>query len=132
MQRNDLREMLDRKDWKSLFPVIEKTEDPDVIIALSGHRQPAIRVAALKQVCPCRVQSDVEEFWQRVFAMVNDEDRDVRAQVLHTICDGSPSRLADAVEVSLEGFAKDKDKTIAHKARQVLAHFHRTGKWNIM
>ena len=127
-------EYLTRKDWKSLFPLIEQTEDTSVIICLTRHPQPNIRLRALQQTCPCRVQADVEEFWARIFEMVveTDPSRDVRWQLLHNICDGSPSHLADKVETALSRFAKDADKTVAHKARQALAHYNRTGKWNIM
>lgn len=131
---HDTAELLSRKDWKSLFPIITSTDSTDLIIALTRHVQPKIRLAALKQTCPCRVQADVEAFWERIFAMVDevDPDEDVRWQLLHTMCDGAPSRLEERVVAALERLAKDQSKSVAHKARQVLAHYNRTGKWNIM
>ena len=130
----DTSELLSRKDWKSLFPLIEQTSSTDVIVALTHHREPTIRANALKQTCPCRVQADVDTFWKRIFEMIDEEDPDekVRWQLLHTICDGAPSRLESSVVVSLEAMSKDRSKTVAHKARQVLAYYNRTGKWNIM
>lgn len=37
-------------------------------------------------MCPCKVKCDIDLFWNRVFEMVNDTDKNVRYQVLHTIC----------------------------------------------
>ena len=59
----------------------KSTTDIDVVIALSKHNDAQVRKAALKEMCPCRVKVDIEEFWERVLAMVDDTDDDVRQQV---------------------------------------------------
>jgi hypothetical protein len=62
-----ITELLTRRDWRSLFPVLRGTTDAAVISALTRHREPAVRVFALKELCPCRVLRDVEELWDAVF-----------------------------------------------------------------
>ena len=48
-------------------------------------------------MCPCRVQKDHEEFWERLFELATDEDDQVRYQILHNMCDGSPDQYEDKV-----------------------------------
>ena len=59
----------------------KSTSDIDVVISLSKHSDPLVRKAALKEMCPCRVKIDIEDFWDRVLAMVDDCDDEVRQQV---------------------------------------------------
>ena len=63
----------------------EKTTDIDVIIALTKHNDPYVRKMALREICPCRVKDDVEDFWKRVVEMVDDPDPIVRQQVRNHI-----------------------------------------------
>ena len=63
----------------------KSTADIDVVISLSKHSDPLVRKAALKEMCPCRVKIDIEDFWDRVLAMVDDCDDDVRQQVKLTM-----------------------------------------------
>lgn len=93
---------------------------------------PKDRLCALKQMCPCRVKEDIDLFWDRIFEMVNDSDDDVRWQVLHTICDGSPKHLEEKVSNALEVFNRDPNSEIRRRAHKVIACYSRTGKWNIL
>lgn len=83
-------------------------------------------------MCPCKVLEDIDEFWNRVFEMAEDEDHRIRARVLHIICDGSPSRLEDRVYETLQKFNYDKDSDIRRTTHKVMATYERTGKWNIL
>jgi hypothetical protein len=83
-------------------------------------------------MCPCRVQRDHEEFWQRLFELCEDEDDKVRYQVLHNLCDGSPDHLEDRISEALEIFNRDPDKDIRRRAHKVMASYLRTGKWNVL
>lgn len=58
-----------------------ETTDVDVIVELTKHGDPMVRKKSLVEMCPCRVKTDIERFWERVFEMRNDEDPMVRAQV---------------------------------------------------
>ena len=67
----------------------KQTSEPSVIIELSRHPNATMRKRCLVEMCPCRVECDIEAFWSRIFEMVEDTDALVRAQVLHTLCDGN-------------------------------------------
>ncbi len=110
----------------------QETDDIAKIIDLSGHENGEVRLQAVKRLCPCRVQKDIEKVWGRLFEMTEDEDVRVRYQVLHNICDGSPDHLESSVVDALEKFNRDEDKEIRRKAHKVLASYLRTGKWNVL
>lgn len=73
--------------------IIRNTEDIDVVLEYSKSEDDDIRLEACKQMCPCKVQRDIEVFWNRVFEMADDENAKIRQRVLHIICDGSPKHL---------------------------------------
>ncbi len=52
--------------------------------------------------------------------------------MLHTLCDGSPAHLEDAVMDAVSSFNGDPDKTIRRRANKVMAVYRATGKWNIL
>ncbi|KAL4220681.1 hypothetical protein ACF0H5_021077 [Mactra antiquata] len=110
----------------------EKTTIIDTIISLTKHKSARVRQRALKEMCPCRVKEDLSDFWERVQQMVDDESPVVRYQVLHTLCDGSPTHMEDKVADALDIFNYDSDPKIRRKAHQVLTGYRRTGKWNVM
>ena len=83
-------------------------------------------------MCPCHVKRDVPEFWERVFELADDEDKDIRFQILHNMCDGSPPGYEDKVVEALEIFNRDPDLKIRRKAHQVIGSYQHEGKWNIM
>eukprot|EP01100_Stratorugosa_tubuloviscum_P001324 TRINITY_DN1295_c0_g1_i1.p1 TRINITY_DN1295_c0_g1~~TRINITY_DN1295_c0_g1_i1.p1 ORF type:complete len:117 (+),score=44.81 TRINITY_DN1295_c0_g1_i1:139-489(+) len=91
-----------------------------------------VRVRALRQICPCRVKKEIDELWERVFEMITDEDERVRYQVLHTLCDGSPTHMEEKVVEVLDIFRNDKCEKIKRQARRALTSYQRTGKWNIL
>ena len=78
------------------------------------------------------MKRDVDLFWETIFSLARDEDKKVRYQVLHNMCDGSPPQYEDKVAECLEIFNRDKDKDIKRAAHKVLASYLRTGKWNVM
>ncbi|GFN80709.1 hypothetical protein PoB_000721500 [Plakobranchus ocellatus] len=108
------------------------TTDIDVIIDLTKHDSPQVRQKALKEMCPCRVKKDISDFWARVLEMVNDPSSNVRYQVLHTLCDGSPDHLEDSIADALEDFNRDADTKIRRQAHRALTSYRRTGNWNIL
>ena len=83
-------------------------------------------------MCPCRVKGDIPEFYQRLFEMSNDTDSKIRYQILHNICDGSPSHYENKIVEVIEKLNTDSDTRIRSAASKVLASYIRTGKWNIM
>lgn len=73
--------------------ICRNTDDIDVVLSYTGSEDDDVRLEAVKQLCPCKVLKDIEEFWERVFQLANDSDVRIRKRVLHIICDGSPERL---------------------------------------
>ena len=111
---------------------IKETEDMDELIELSQSENPLVRIKAAQQMCPCRVGKDYEAFWTRTFELAQDEDAQVRYQILHNMCDGSPDGYEEKVAECLEIFNRDEDKEIRRRAHKVLASYLRTGKWNVL
>lgn len=64
--------------------------------------------------------------------MASDTDAAVRGQILHTICDGSPTHVEARVADALDTFGRDPDAAVRRRAHRVLATYSRTGKWNIL
>ena len=110
----------------------QETTNFDEIVDLSSNEYADVRLQAVKRLCPCKVQKDIDSVWQRLFEMTEDDDARVRYQVLHNICDGSPDHLETQVVEAMEKFNRDEDKDIRRRAHKVLASYLRTGKWNVL
>jgi len=101
-------------------------------LELTRDENPKVRKQALRELCPCQVKRDCEEFWKRIMEMNTDPDPAVRYQVLHNLCDGSPKDREDDIIKTIEAMHNDEDKCIRRRVHQVLASYWRRGKWNIM
>merc|ERR1711934_378673 len=113
---------LARLSEREALRVCNDTEDFDDILELLGHVSAKVRVAALEQVCPCRLRGhDDDDIWEKVISMVQDQDLGVRKQVLHTLCDGSPPRHERAVVEAVETFNSEPDRNLKRMAHKVLA-----------
>ena len=120
------------KSSPDALKLCRETSDIDVVVDLTRHTSPQVRLKALREMCPCRVKTDIDDFWRRVFQMTGDPDEAVRQQVLHTICDGSPLHLEDEVAAALQRFNTDPSSKIRRTAHKALAAYRRTGKWNVL
>ncbi len=119
-------------DSKRAIRLCKETTDIDVVIDLTRHEDPTVRRTALREMCPCRVRCDIDDFYRRMFEMVDDPSPKVREQVLHDICDGSPSHLEMDVAEALEKFNRDPDSHIRRRAHKALTAYRKTGKWNVL
>merc|ERR1712050_2017 len=119
-------------DKKEALAKIAKTDSISEILSLTHFPDPEVRLKAAGQLCPCRVLEDLEEFWDRLFEMVEDPDAKVRMQVFHNICDGSPPKYESQVKDALEKLNHDPDSEIRRKVHKVMATYERHGKWNIL
>ena len=108
------------------------TCDLDEIVALLSHGDAAVRIAALEEVCPCRMDEDDDDVWGRVCSMASDRDLGVRKQVLHTLCDGSPAHREAQIIDAIESLCREEDRDLRRMVHKVLGSFRRTGEWNIM
>src|SRR3954468_5356967 len=86
------------------------------LLELTYHDDPRVRQVAIRNLCPCHVQGDVPEVWDRLLELSTDPDDGVRHDVLHTLVDGAPRRIRPAVVEVLEALARDR--TIRRSRRQ--------------
>jgi len=107
-------------------------EEIDRTLALTHDPQPRVRQAALMNLCPCHLQCDLPEVWERVFEMAGDPDVCVRKQVFHTLGDGSPRRLEERVIATLESMQNEPERTLRRSVRSLLARYRRTGRVNVL
>ena len=117
---------------KELIERCKATSDIDEVVGLTKHESAAVRVAALKEMCPCHLKEEVPEFWTRVLEMVEDSDLGVRKQVLHVLCDGSPAALQVEIMEAMEKFNHDADTDLRRMAHKVIASYAKNGKLNIL
>eukprot|EP01121_Diplochlamys_sp_Union-15-3_P012668 TRINITY_DN3829_c0_g1_i3.p1 TRINITY_DN3829_c0_g1~~TRINITY_DN3829_c0_g1_i3.p1 ORF type:complete len:230 (+),score=48.99 TRINITY_DN3829_c0_g1_i3:87-776(+) len=110
----------------------KKCVDIEEFIKLTFDPNPFVRKKALRELCPCHVKKDIDRFWERTIEMVTDPDERVRYQVLHNLCDGSPLEREAQIIEAIEKLHYDDDKKVRRVVNQVLSHYHRTGKWNIL
>lgn len=105
-------------------------EQVQQFLTLTLHSDPAVRQVAVRNLCPCHIQGDVPEVWDRLLDMTDDPDEGVRYGVLHTLVDGSPRRLRDRVVVALERLAKDRGIKRSYRqfAQAAVRRYHRTGQ----
>ena len=72
-------------DWRDALRLCQSTTDIDEIIDLTKHENPQVRQKALREMCPCRVKTDIDDFWLRVLEMLDDPANNVRQQVCNII-----------------------------------------------
>jgi vesicle coat complex subunit len=78
------------------------------------------------------VRKEVDQLWERVLEMTGDPDDQVRYQVLHTLCDGSPRAREEQVIDALRSMRNDKCDKVRRQVRRALVSYDKTGKWNIL
>jgi HEAT repeat protein len=131
-KRSDPLATSDREDIRDLVGRVNSTEDIEEILELTKSPYPEVRVAAVRQICPCKVFDTIPEFWERILEMTDDVDTAVRFAVLHVLCDGSPDYLEDRIITAVESFNRDPDKEIRRRAHKVLGSYRSSGKWNVL
>ncbi|GDX40577.1 hypothetical protein LBMAG21_08690 [Armatimonadota bacterium] len=107
-------------------------ESIEELIELTFHPDAEVRKCSANQLCPCHVQSDYPEIWNRLIAMANDPDVKVRGVILHTLLDGSPREREEEIVATLEKMYHDPDIKLRRRVRQLLANYRRGGKLNVL
>lgn len=108
-----------------------RNDEIPIFLRQTYDDDPQIRWRALIHLCPCHVKRNHEQVWDRAVALATDADPKVRDTVLHILTDGAPrSREPDVVRI-LEQMHHDPEPKLRRKARKILAHYRRTGDWNI-
>ncbi|HEV8637300.1 MAG TPA: HEAT repeat domain-containing protein [Chloroflexota bacterium] len=108
-----------------------RSDEIPILLQQTYDDDPGVRWRALIHLCPCHVKRNHEQVWNRAVAMATDADPKVRDRVLHVLTDGSPRSREPEVVGVLERMHHDPDPKLRRKARRILAHYRRTGDWNI-
>lgn len=109
-----------------------KKPDVEDLLALTWDPQARTRRRALRELCPCELQANVREVWDRILEMRADPDAGVRSWVLHTLCDGSPGAREPEVVAAVESMQMDPEPRLRRRARRVIAAYRRTGRINVL
>ena len=107
-------------------------EQTAAFLELTYDDDPRVRQVAVRNLCPCHIQGDVEEVWDRLIEMADDPDDGVKHDVLHTMVDGSPRRRRNEVVAVLEKFANDRSIKRSRRqfVQEALRRYHRTGQFD--
>lgn len=63
-------------------------DEIDRLIALAASDDPADRLEAAENLCPCHLRRRIEDAWQALYRMMEDPDVRVRRAAWHTLEDG--------------------------------------------
>jgi len=101
-------------------------------VEATRNEDPSERMLALRELCPCHVKKNIKEFWDRIIEMIHDPDPDVRYQVVHNLCDGSPNEREFDVINAIKELEHDESRIVRRAVNRVLSSYNRTGKWNVL
>ena len=101
------------------------------IAELTKSEHAAVRLFAVQQMKPLNFQTFKfgMENWPRLFELANDEDADVRLQVIMNLCDGSPLLFSNDIYQCLSQMRRDTDDYVRFYASCMLRDFKATGIW---
>ena len=88
------------------------------LLRLSESNDSEDRLQAASFLCPCHVRKRIDEVWEALYRMLEDEDTKVRRAAWHTLEDGGKPddpALDEIIERTLEC---DSDKQVLGFARQ--------------
>jgi hypothetical protein len=114
-----MRKPTKNRHQKAAFKVGERRlapqENPE-LLELSRSDDPEERLHAASNLCPCHVRRKVDDVWQALYRMMEDEDVRVRRAAWHTLEDGG--RPDDpALDEIIERVMRDEtDKTVRNFA----------------
>ena len=86
------------------------------LLELSRSHDPKDRAHAAEFMCPCHVRKRVEEVWEALYRMLEDEDRAVRRAAWHTLEDGGKPDDPALEEIIQRAVADETDPVIRNFA----------------
>lgn len=102
----------------------------DDVLKDTYSTDPRTRKNAARELCPCEVKFYSRVVWDRLLELTQDQDSEVRRNVLHSLIDGSPREREPDVVAALEGLRNDPNVKLRRHARKLLARYRRTGRIN--
>jgi HEAT repeat protein len=106
--------------------------DIQKLLAQTHSPDAEARAAAVRDLCPCHIKKHIPEVWERMIALADDPDRDVRNQVYHVLGDGSPREYQARIVAAYEKMTQDPDEKLRRKARKLMAQYRSSGKINVL
>lgn len=101
------------------------------LLTLSRDRDPDVRRIAVKNLCPCHMQGNLDGVWERLLELTRDPNPGVRMDVLHDLTDGSPPERAPRVVEVVEELMDDPSDKVRGYAASLRARQLRRGKVNV-
>jgi hypothetical protein len=94
-------------------------EQIEEMLEQSTSKEPAERLEAAKWLCPCHVRRRLDEVWEALYRLLEDDDVRVRRQAWHTLEDGGrpDDPKLDAILERVQ--RSDPDPTIQNYIRQI-------------
>ncbi len=109
---------------------LEREEIP-LLLEQTHAKDPTLRKVAANNLCPCHIQGDVPEVWERLLEMTKDPDPKVRSTVLHALTDGSPRERSEEIYSTIEQMYHDPDRKLRRRVRSLLAQARQKGSINL-
>jgi len=93
-------------------------EQIEELLEMSRSQDPGERFTAASYLCPCHVRRRIDEVWEALYRMLEDDDVKVRRAAWHTLEDGGKpddAALDIIIERTLE---RENDRQVLNFARQ--------------
>jgi hypothetical protein len=110
------------KFQKAAHKVGEQRVDRETIndlLELSRSEKAEERETAAQYLCPCHVRRRIEEVWEALYRMLEDEDARVRRAAWHTLEDGGRPEDPKLDEILERTLKNETDRTVRNFAEKV-------------
>lgn len=107
-----------------------KEEKVQELLEPTYDRDPKVRKEALRELCPCEINANVPQVWDRILEMAHDSDSNVRRIVLHLVTDGSPNSRREEILEVMNGMRNDPNPRVQKQVRAILKRYQRAGRLN--
>jgi len=93
-------------------------EEIQQLLQMSQSEDPTDRLQAASFLCPCHVRKRIDEVWEALYRMLEDDDLKVRRAAWHTLKDGGKPDDPALDEIIERTLQRDTDRQVLNFARQ--------------
>src|SRR4051812_8945747 len=90
-------------------------DEIDGLLEQTASSDAAVRVDALKFLCPCHVKRNEPRVWDRILSLIDDPSAKVRSHAFHLLADGSPREREGDVVTAIESLQHDPDEKLRRR-----------------